>query len=267
MLLLDPPLECLAELGCQRPGTFVAHAIGRDDDGAQVTEIDLVHDGTRCFGPIHPLRRAQSRMQLLGGDDQLIPEELLARASSSGVDSLHLGAYCGHPASQHLLGDHPVLRREGFEHRVPMGPQRSQPLGARTLRQRPASRSVVPGSPGPFTSTRTLTSGAVRGTGALGSGPWRGRRDDRRLVPSRPPHLDPLEAVGLGLLGGEHRGDLQAVDQCLRLDADHIADRRALREECPVQLALGLARTCLPPGPDAIGACTGQLDLESRHRP
>ena len=58
-----------------------------------------------------------------------------------------------------------------------------------------------------------------------------------------------------------HRDDLETVEPAVGFGLEHGADSGCVRNEVTAHLALGLACTGGPPGPSAVGALAGQLDL------
>src|SRR5690606_19834117 len=73
------------------------------------------------------------------------------------------------------------------------------------------------------------------------------------------------EALGLlaRRLGRQHAEDLDALDGEVGIRAEHLADLGTCWQQRPVQLALGLLGTGCTPGPAAVGAFTGELDLDT----
>ena len=80
----------------------------------------------------------------------------------------------------------------------------------------------------------------------------------------RPLRADDLEQLRLlaGALGRQDRQDGDAVDVHVGVDPQHVADLRCAREDRALDNALGLAGAGCPPGPRAVGARAGQLDLD-----
>ena len=89
-----PVLPSPLEIG-QRARASRRHrrgAVCRDHDGAQVAKVDLVDGGQRGVSPVAPLRRSQTRPELLREREQLLP--LMAVSPRSLRPSFSLSIAC-----------------------------------------------------------------------------------------------------------------------------------------------------------------------------
>jgi hypothetical protein len=94
----------------------------------------------------------------------------------------------------------------------------------------------------------------------------RDRGAHERALDGTADDLQPLRLSRLGLRR-QHVRDVDAVDVLLGVDPQDVAHLGARRQQAAVELALGLTCARRTPGPRAVAARTGELDLEPYRHP
>ncbi len=288
LLLAGAPLEHLAELRRHVSGLLLASdVLGADHHRPEIGQGDVLDVGEGGVGPVEPLGQADPGQEALGdgqdgGGGGLGPAFL----ASGGVLLLERRAHCREPTPQRLLGDHLLLPGQLGEQGVAMDVARPELLGLgpdRGLRPRwpgvvapalgagrlgaggrgpgtaRARRPILgagtpPGGPSsvvPRTSGRPLVVGPV--LTAVGG--------HRRLLASGAQQLQTLRCLALAP-GRKDRGDGDAFEVDVGLGPDHVTHSGSTVQEAPVEHPLRLASARRTPGPGAVGAFAGELDLD-----
>jgi len=228
------------------------------DHAAQIAQVEVVEVGQRRIGAVEPLGDTQSGEQLLGDREETGRGNLFLALRRQLPVLLGDGlADRGDPALQHALGDRSLRWVEFGEHGIAVGPTGLESLGLGALRQ--LGRCLEAGTTltlgalpaGTTLSCLPLASGATlagRATGTLAAlasgaaivavatgttivaialGQLLGDRLERTLTRKE---FQQTTLLGLGLRRGD-RQDRDAVELLLGLGPQHVADRRAGREE------------------------------------
>ena len=272
-------------------------------DAAQVAQIEFVAVATRGLGPVEPFGDAQFGKEILGHlDDTVLGDERLTGGGEPGVllgDALanRRNTLQRHFGDGALLGGNRVQNLATvlvlWLQALRFGPHRDlgRNLEARTTRTvtggtlAPTIRSVpgtvvgtVPPSlpgllAGALTGATTTLASARAGTIAtpvtgtftgstatlVARGAGLGDGLEVRVVDLDPDRLE-LRRLGATL---NDREDGEAIEVGLGLDLQHVSDLASGRQQRRRNDSLGLARTRGPPGPGAVGARTGEFDVDA----
>ena len=258
--------------------------VSGNNDGAEITQVDLGHPGHGSISSIVPLGLLQTWEQGLGQLHERPGVDLWATLVLVPFVLFFDGlAHTRDTTTKYLLGDRSLLFGELGKGRIAV-----RPLGAQLLRLGLCGRlgplgtilravavaaisattvTVAAASPATTIAASTVTPTAAISTASPTRTLGHERRGDTALVAA--PRAQKLQGLRLfaGALGREHRGDFDAIDKEVGFNPELVAHGGTGGHERPVDTALGLPGSDGSPGPGAVFLCTGQFDVNAaRHR-
>ena len=303
LLLLEAGGERLPQLGGQRPGLLVTTGIARRiDDGAQVSEVELVDGGDGGLGPIAPDGRRGTLAEVLGDPQELIRLDLgLTLGPQRLVLLLDRLAHRRDAPLEQLLGDRSLLGGDGLEQGGAVDLPGPEALGLRLGLDRRGSRPL-----GPLVACVLASSGRAPAitvgppTLALAAFPAPGTLATRAAVAAPAPlgPLTPVPAVAAAALGAavvaalpqqracdqrsiaargvelqplrltprrprrKDRHDAHLVEVAVDLGPQHVTHLCSGRGQRAVQRAPRFAGAGCAPRPGAVIPGAGELDVD-----